>query len=292
MTDLSNGADSRVLTSNGLPVRLDPDARLRDSTELLGDGAAIRERYLEDGYLYLRGFLDPAVVQSLRSSYFARFDSSYLEAGTDPAEGVFSGRRPEGLVAHGLPGHPAHGFVRQSEFQGFASSLELVGLAEKVLGGPAVSLPRRILRHFDCAAPIASRAHCDQPYLDQGSGEVATAWVPFGDCPPEGGGLVYLEGSHRVDPSRLASLRQVTDRPGDSRPLSHDLQWVSDELGLRWLWSNYCAGDVTIHAPRIIHASLDTTTRRVRLSADLRYMRAGQRADPRWLVPWAGDDGN
>jgi hypothetical protein len=41
-----------------------------------------------------------------------------------------------------------------------------------------------------------------------------------------------------------------------------------------------------------VHASLDTTTDAMRLSADLRFLRRGQPADARWLVAWAGDDGN
>jgi hypothetical protein len=30
----------------------------------------------------------------------------------------------------------------------------------------------------------------------------------------------------------------------------------------------------------------------MRLSADLRFLRRGERPDARWLQAWAGDDGN
>jgi hypothetical protein len=67
---------------------------------------------------------------------------------------------------------------------------------------------------------------------------------------------------------------------------------VSEELDRRWLWTDYRAGDVAIHSPHVVHASLDTTTETMRMSADVRFLRRGEPADPRWQQPWAGDDGN
>jgi ectoine hydroxylase-related dioxygenase (phytanoyl-CoA dioxygenase family) len=67
---------------------------------------------------------------------------------------------------------------------------------------------------------------------------------------------------------------------------------VAERLGRRWRWADYQSGDVTVHSPHLVHASLDTTTDAMRLSADLRFLRRGQPADARWLVAWAGDDGN
>jgi hypothetical protein len=90
----------------------------------------------------------------------------------------------------------------------------------------------------------------------------------------------------------VAELRQVSDRPDDARAISHDLAWVTDRLRRRWLFADYQAGDITIHSPHVVHASLDTTTDVMRLSADIRFIRRGDAADARWLRAWAGDDGN
>ncbi|HET6917352.1 MAG TPA: phytanoyl-CoA dioxygenase family protein [Acidimicrobiales bacterium] len=283
-----------TLTSNGAPVPFDSQhfAPLRDSSDAAEDPGELRKRYLDDGYLYLRTYLDPARSIGMRATYFSLFDPGYLSPGSSPAEGVFSGRLPEGLPAHGVEGHPAHTFVRGDDFERFASQPELGNLAEVVLAGPVQRLPRSIVRHFDRASRRASRAHTDFTYLDEGSDRLVTMWVPFGDCPLATGGLVYLEGSHRMDDSELAPLRAVTDRPGDARPLSHDLAWVAESTGRRWLWADYQAGDVAVHSPHMVHASLDTGTDAMRLSADIRFVREGDRVDPRWLKPWAGDDGN
>jgi hypothetical protein len=264
---------------------------MRDSTALVGDDVALRSQYQRDGYLLLRGVLDPSLLWTLRGLYFSRFDPSYLRPGTDPCQGVYSGRRPPGLPAHGTAGHPAYAFVREEPFAQLVSPPALERLAEKVLGGPVRRLPRAPLRHFDCHAPLASRAHVDRTYLDQGSEQVATMWIPIGDCSRSTGSLVYLEGSADMDHGLLEELATVTDRPDDPRPISHNLAWVAERSGRRWLWADFRAGDVAVHAPGIIHASLDTTTEEMRLSADVRFVAAGQKADPRWLSAWAGDDG-
>ena len=283
-----------TLTSNGAPVPFDAEhfAPLRDSSDVVGDPVELRRRYAEDGYLFLRGYLDPEASKSMRATYFSLFDAAYLRPGTSAAEGIFSGRMPEGLPPHGVAGHPAHAFVRDDRFEEFASQPRLANLAESVLGGSVSRLPRSIVRHFDRASGRASRAHTDYTYLDEGSDRLVTMWVPLGDCPLATGGLVYLEGSHRMEPAELAPLRTVTDRPGDARPLSHDLAWVAESTGRRWMWADYRAGDLAVHSPHMVHASLDTGTDTMRLSADIRFIREGDRVDPRWLQPWAGDDGN
>jgi ectoine hydroxylase-related dioxygenase (phytanoyl-CoA dioxygenase family) len=281
-------------TSNGIPVPFDNRhfAPLRDSSTIRLRAGQLRARYLEDGYLYLRGVLDRPTVMDIRRAYFSTFPAGYLRDGTTPDEGIFSGRRPTALPPHGVEGHPAHAFVRGRQFASLAADPRLSQLAASVLGGPVQQLPRVIVRHFDRSTPMASRAHVDYSYLDQGSDQLVTIWIPLGDCPRPTGGLVYLEGSHWLPPSSFEHLRTVSDRPGDVRAVSHDLRWVSEQLGRRWLWADYEAGDVTVHSPHIVHASLDTTTDEMRLSADLRYLRQGEPADSRWLQAWAGDDGN
>ena len=222
------------------------------------------------------------------------FDPSYFAPGTSPADGVWSGTVPSGLPSHGVAGHPAHTLVRSPEFEKFAEAPELENLARILVDSDEVfRLPRQIIRHFH-KGPLSSRAHTDFDYLDKGSAHFITMWVPVGDCPVQSGGLTYLEGSHRIPKDDLQVLkRKVTDRPDDNRPISHDLAWTAQQLGnRRWLYSDFKAGDVAIHAPQLVHASLDTQTDTMRMSADIRFLPKSVEPDPRWLVKWSGDDGN
>ncbi len=284
----------RQLTSNGLPISVDRAffKPLRDSTSLLSDPDALRRRFHDDGYLHLRDVVDPDEVRALRADYFSRFDPAYLRSGTEPACGVFSGQVPPDIPPHGWPGHPAHGFARSAGFTRFVEDPRLLHLAETLLGGPATLLPRRIVRHFHRGSGSATRAHIDFDYLDGGSDRLVTMWIPLGDCSADTGGLVYLEGSHRLSREQLMPLREVTDRPDDPRPISHDLVWVATRLGRRWMHTTSRAGDITLHNPRLIHASLDVAGDVMRLSTDLRFVRRDDHVDNRWTAPWSGDDGN
>ncbi|MFE7900434.1 phytanoyl-CoA dioxygenase family protein [Streptomyces sp. NPDC057424] len=259
---------------------------------MLRDAASLYRRYREDGYLYLRGVLDPDELLRLRAAYFARFGPGYLKTGTSAEDGIFSGHPDPGFGAHGVPGHPAHAFVRSEVFDRFTRNSPLSALSEILLQGPAELLPRRIVRHFSRGTRRASRAHTDFDYLSRGSDQFVTCWIPIGPCPLSTGGIIYLEGSHQIGPDAISMLRSVTDRPEDPRPISHDLDWVAHRLRRRWLWADYAVGDVAIHSPYTVHATLDTETEVMRLSTDIRFIRRGEMVDERWTHPWSGDDGS
>jgi hypothetical protein len=127
--------------------------------------------------------------------------------------------------------------------------------------------------------------------MDQGSAQAITVWIPVGDCPLLTGGLIYLENSTTVPAEHLDQLRVVMDRTHDGRALSHDLAWTARKLQLRWLWTDYAAGDIAVHSSHMVHATLDTTTDAMRMSIDVRFQRAGEAVDPRWRSAWSADDG-
>jgi hypothetical protein len=266
-------------------------APMRDSTDLRDDPGPLRERFREDGYLLLRGVIPAAWSWRLRADYFAAFPASYFEPGTDRSAGISSGQASAVQPPYGVAGHPAHDFVRGRAFAEFTAQPALEGLARTLLGGPVELLPRQVLRHFDASSKEATRAHVDLAYPSGGRADLVTIWMPLGDCPVETGGLIYLEGSHRLAAGAVDRPRTVTDRPHDRRPISHDLAWTARTLGGRWLWTDFRAGDVALHCPSLVHASLDTATQTMRLSADIRFQRAGLPIRPEWNKPWAADDG-
>ena len=281
-----------VLSSNGVEIPVDDlFTEMRDSTELRASPDRLRSRFAEDGYVLLRGLLDRRQVLELRADYFARFDPAFLAPGSAAEAGLFSGTVPDTLPEYGTAGHPAYDLVRSDRFDRFSRTPQLRKIAEALLGGPAELLPRRILRHFHRGSGKASRAHIDYDYMDRGSDQLVTAWIPLGDCPLECGGLIYLEGSQRAPVTELDRLREHTDRPDDRRPISNDLSLTAQALGGRWLWTDYRAGDVVLHSPYLVHASLDNVSDTMRLSADLRFRRRDTELDQRWTADWSADDG-
>lgn len=266
-------------------------APMRDSSTLADDPDALREHFVSDGYLLLRGLLDRDTVLRLRELYFSLLPEGFLRPGTAAVDGIFSGSLPGGLPEYGVQGHPAYDFVRRAEFRALGDDPALRRVTGALLGGPTEPLTRQIVRHFHRGERRASRAHTDYDYMSQGSDRVITSWIPLGDCALATGGLLYLDDAQPLSEDSRHRLRLVNDREHDTRPLSHDLEWTSRLTERRWLWADYRAGDVAFHSPYIVHASLDTTTDAMRLSADLRFQRRGETVDPRWTVPWAADDG-
>eukprot|EP01043_Picozoa_sp_COSAG02_P030853 COSAG02_NODE_1989_length_10174_cov_12.502134_10_plen_155_part_00 len=61
-----------LLASQGTTFARGAVGELRDSTALVHDGAALRERMDEDGYLLLRGVLDRSTVQAARLEVLTR----------------------------------------------------------------------------------------------------------------------------------------------------------------------------------------------------------------------------
>jgi hypothetical protein len=277
-------------SSNGIPIAARHFATMHDSTSLLGDSEALRNRYQQDGYLLLRGVLDSEPIWRLREQYFSLFPATYFQAGTSPGAGIYSGHYPDDLLPYGVKGHPAHRFVRGQAFTAFTSQPQLASLAADLLGRPASLVPRKVLRHFDQASKLASRAHIDRSY-PSGGDDMVTVWIPIGECPVATGSLVYLSGSHRVAKSALTGADATTDRLHDRRAYSNDLGWTASRLGGKWLWTDFQAGDIAVHGPDLVHASLDTTTAVMRLSADIRFQRADAPVRPGWAQAWAADDG-
>ena len=230
-----------------------------------------REQYNRQGYLYIPNFLPSSSVWNLRRSYFSLWERS-------------NGRN----LDYGIYGHPAYEFVRTSMFQHFSEQPRLKCIADLLLSGESRLLKRRILRHFTKDTERSSRAHIDWAYLDQGSLDFLTIWIPIGHCSIDMGGLLYLRNSHLLD---YAKIKRAFPDDGQSPWLSDNLNKISAITGSSWLGQSFSAGDIVVHHPKIIHAALNCRTDEHRLSIDLRFMKKGSPSDPRWSAFWRADDG-
>ena len=281
-----------TLTSNGSPIPYTPEyfGALRETNPAaLPD---VRANYAADGYVLLRDVIPAEMVWDMRASYLGMFGPGMCK-NDDTRQGEFAGVLPEGLPRHGIAGHPAHSFVRGDMFRAFAGLPVFKGVAEAILESEAEQIRRTPLRHFIPGRKGASRAHLDKTYIDGVAADLVTIWVPLGDCPVEAGALLYLDGSH-TDTGLEGQIRAAeapTDRAHDARPITHDLKWLSNQTGRRWLTTHFKAGDIVVHSPAIVHASTDTQIDMMRVSTDIRFQRKGAASDPRWHADWSADDG-
>lgn len=281
-----------MLTSNGLALRESPD-RLGPlepvPVAVRGDRPALWERLRRDGYLYLPGALDPEAVTAFRRYYFSSLaDVGLVAAGSDPTVGRDSGRP-----------------LRQEEFRSVLFDKIVPGAAyAEFCGQPAIRdwfawlyedttflHRRKIIRHGrpgEIGIGTATQAHYDLVYLREGTNHVLSCWIPLGDCPVRRGGLVYLERTHHTYVAREARGARLPPASLDA-----NLARLADQHDARWLVADYTAGDMVVHSPYIVHASLDNVDPDgvVRLSTDIRYQRAGDPIDWRWQHDWHDRDG-
>ena len=230
----------------------------------------ICEQYENQGYLYLPQFLSTQKTNFLRQKYLSTFIGF-----------------KDNNVPYGTPGHPAYNFVRSQAFIDFTEQKLLYELARILLKSDVKLLKRRILRHFTKDIKKSSNAHIDFSYLDQGEEDLITAWIPMGDCSIETGGLMYLKNSHGID---FNKLKKHFPENKQKLWLTADLNKLSKVSQRQWLGQNYSSGDIVVHHPKNIHATLNCNTNSDRDSIDLRFTKHNSNSDPRWNDHWRADD--
>jgi hypothetical protein len=284
------------LTSQGLELETSAESfgLLRDSADVLEDPGTLRERMAEDGYLYLPGYLDRDLVLRARKSVTDRLAAEGL---TDPAypadEAVAhpdSDLKFKPDLAH--DNEPLHRLLYGGRMMEFY---------QRFLGGP--------VRHYDftwmrvVAPGHGTQPHGDIVFMGRGTHDLYTAWTPLGDIDYQLGGLIVLEGSHRLENLREEYLTRDVDEfcenfEGEEEyartnqdmhgwrwdgGLSDDPVELRGQLGGRWLTAEYRAGDLLTFDTHTIHASLDNRSERIRLSSDSRYQLASEPIDERWI---------
>jgi hypothetical protein len=165
------------------------------------------------------------------------------------------------------------------------------------------------VRHFDYTwlrlkpPGVGTKPHMDSVFMNRGTPRLLTAWTPLGDIDTRLGGLAILAGAHTIDdltngyaqrdvdtyctnPESASDLAQTADNRDWNGTLHDDAVALREQLGLRWLTTDYRAGDLLTFTMHTVHTGLDNnTTDRVRLSCDSRYQPASEPADPRWIGP-------
>ncbi|HEX5322907.1 MAG TPA: phytanoyl-CoA dioxygenase family protein, partial [Capsulimonadaceae bacterium] len=248
-------------------------------------------RLREDGYLYLPGLMDREEVLAARrvmTDHLA--EDGLLDPAYDNIEAV---ARPDTRVT-------------------FRPDLAMNNPAlDRVLYGGALMdfyglFFGEAVRHYDftwlrAASPgTNTSAHCDIVYMGRGTFDVLTAWVPLGDIALDGGVLMMLEGSNNKRAELEDYLKRDVDTYCANGPnaakiergemswewdgvLNHDLFGLRNQLGGRWLTSEFKMGDVLTFTMGTVHASLDNHSNLIRLSSDSRYQRASEPVDERWI---------
>jgi hypothetical protein len=297
---------------------------LRDSSDAANDFDELRRRVAEDGYLYMKGYLNRDAVLDARRSLVERMEGEgILDPSCDPMDAICRAERPPNSEEERQSAEKKNSRAANYGFKPeFANANKR--LQSLLYAGRLTDFYRQLfaeeIRHYDftwlraIAPGKGTSPHCDLPYMGRGTHRHMTCWLPYGDVSFELGGLMILEGSHkRMDLLENYIFRDV-DTYCENVPsqleraksnvhtfkgtLSSNPPTIRKKFGGRWLTTEFEAGDFLTFGMFLAHASLDNTSKNtLRISSDTRYQRASEPIDDRWIGvnppghTWAGKRG-
>jgi ectoine hydroxylase-related dioxygenase (phytanoyl-CoA dioxygenase family) len=241
---------------------------MRESNDLLGDPSALRARMDEDSYLYFPQALDPEQVLDLRRAMLAVLERhGWIRGGLSLLEAKATVRPLHEGMSEFAPVYDD--LQRLQQFHELAHAPELVAIMAQVLGETAFPHPLKICRigfpeHYEATTP----PHQDYPN-NQGTAALTASWIPVGDIDRDLGGLAILRGSHRY------GVLPLMGHMGPGRRQAKVPTKMLEEL--RWVTTDYRAGDVLLFNSMTVHAALHNITEfDLRLSVDFRYQVEGE----------------
>ena len=249
---------------------------LGESNDILDSVDALRQRFEEDGYLLIRKMQPANLVKIARQHLINQLSiQGQIDTGFPLLNGVAKTSQRGGFFG----GHKE--MTRDEKFLDLVESSQIMNFFDQFFGTTALTYDYKWLR---VVPPKGfTGAHYDIVYMGRGTDNVLTCWTPIGDIPIELGPLAILVGSHRFDIIKETYGQMDVDRDHVTGSFSNDPFELIDKYGGQWQTTDFQVGDVLIFGMFTMHASLDNTTNRFRLTADTRYQPANEPVDERWV---------
>jgi hypothetical protein len=248
-----------------------------DSTGLLGDGPALRERLDRDGYLFIRGLLPAETILGVRERLLAkaagggwlRADSPVRAGIADPAAACKDPEERYMRVFRGL--------WSDEELHRLRIHPVVLDLFTRIFGEPALAHPMFVQRNiFPQTGDFDFTTGIHQDRVQIGGATSYALWMPLGDCPREKGALAVAAGSHTqgILETRVGSGAGGMD--------------ISVPIPGTWMTGGFKAGDAVIFQDLTVHKALPNRTGEIRMSFDARFQPVSQPIADTNMVPYAG----
>lgn len=269
---------------------------LRESNDIFGNTAVLRQRMEEDNYLFFRGFWDREEVEAGRKTMLERIAASgwlhpdYPVEDLVPVENLDVDWNISNIHSNLSRDNPTlENFLFEGKMRAFWT---------RFLGGE--------MAHFDninarvTPPGSATFPHTDSVYMGRGTQRLYTAWTPYVDIPKIRGGLMILEKTHQNEHLRKTYTSRDVDsycsnHPDADKYARNEKRWpgrlstnpvsLREKLGGRWLTTDYAMGDALFFTIHLVHASLDNNSKQFRLTSDSRYQLASEPIDSRHMGP-------
>lgn len=265
-------------------VPIDQNNQFIDSTSLLNQPEALRERGEEDGYLFFRGLLPKEDVLSARRDLLKVVERyGWRQEGQDALGGKIDldalNQVPDEEMREdiGVSAAAYHDVLRLESFNCLPHHPRLIALYRSLFQDEVLVHARHIGRMITShRVMVPTPPHQDFPLI-QGTSKTWTAWFPLGDCPRSMGGLTVLRGSHRLGYVPIQSSK------GAGGIVAQTCPWETD-----WKEADFEAGDVLTFTSYTIHKALRCQHKQlIRLSMDVRFQPASEPIHESSLRPHA-----
>lgn len=248
-----------------------------DSTPIIDDGPALKQRLEQEGYLFVRGLLPGETVLAVRQRLLEKAATGgWLDSRYPVADGIANldaaCKDPEEIYMtvfrtlwvdeelHRLRTHP-----------------RILDFFERIFGEAALAHPMFVQRNifpqhgdFD----FTTGAHQDKVHI--GGATNHAMWMPIGDCPRDKGPLAVATRSHGAG---VLDTRVGTGAGGMD---------ISVEIPGSWVTGSFAAGDALIFADTTVHKALPNRGNEIRQSFDARYQPASQPIAEPSMMPYSG----
>jgi hypothetical protein len=228
---------------------------MRSSTDLIGDPAALRARFDEDGYLYLKSALDTDVIDSVRADMVSVLVKHGFAA-IDDGQVRYTGKQAKRFGIRSPR-------VLEEEYQSLGLATRIAGhrahtrLFEAVAGESVDFLP---ITEYRSRPPGNESLNWHQDGFYNEGLDLYTAWVPLAAMDAEVGGLVVAEGLHKGGYLHEAYPPPRYMVPAETIPADSQRH------------ARFDPGDIVIFDRRLPHAGLpNNTANRFRFSIDVRF---------------------
>ena len=253
-----------------------------DSTGLLDNPSALRQRAAEDGYLFFKHFLPCDELLALRADILGVVEKhGWRQNGQDAYGGLIDldalNQVPEENMRTdiGVSTQAYHDVQRLESFHRLPHHPRLLSLYQILFGKDVLVHARHIGRMITAhKAVFPTPPHQDFPLI-QGTANTWTCWIPVGDCPRDLGGLTILKGSNHQG---VLPIQPAKGAGGIAVPLCpYDKYWVEGDFEI---------GDILTFSSYTIHRALRCQHKeQIRLSLDVRYQPIDEPVEAKSLLP-------
>jgi hypothetical protein len=246
-----------------------------DSSDVLANGAELRQRMARDGYLFLRNAMPLDALIPLRDQCLEIVARAGWIDRNRPGEAIAN---LDAFCVEPMPEFLAvyRQIYRLPAFHAVKQHPQVLAMMERVLGGKVLPHPLALARAlFPRRIEVTTPPHQDFVHIG-GTEDTITAWFPLMDCTPEMGGLEVAEGSHKEG---VRDFEVTLGAGGIS---------VSDPLEGEWRYSPFRLGDVILFHSLAVHRGRPNRSQRLRLSSDCRFQRVNEPVSEVSMQPQGG----